>query len=418
MQLWETDTRFRESVRNLPRAIRLSTVSAGLVTAVMGVTGPVVLVFQAAKLSNFTAEQTSTWIFAIFVGGGLMSLLLALMYRQPAAGAYSMAGSALLVQVLPQFGLSLAVGAYIMGALLILALALTGWFNRLMALLPPEIVMAMLAGLLFHFGAALFPELVNNPVVVGPTLLAYFVSYRFRRFAPPLTVAVVVAIVQTLVFYPPVAGEGIQWTVTVPQFYAPRFTLDALLSITLPLVLLALSSQNATGIGVLWALGYRPPITAITFFTGLFSLITAPMGGHGVNLATPMTAICGDEHSHPDPNMRYGAVVINGLLFVAIGVLGTTVVSVMDALPNSLIVTIAALAMIPVILTTLQQGFASGRRPLGAIFALVIAASNVTLFGVGAAFWSLVGGSLVTLMLDPRPAVDDEAQQAMESATE
>lgn len=418
MRLWETDTRFRESVRDLPQAIRLSTVSAGLVTAVMGITGPVVLVFQAAKLAEYTPDQLGSWIFAIFVGGGLMSLLLALMYRQPATGAYSMAGSALLVQVLPQFGLHLAVGAYIMGAVLILALALTGWFNKLMAYLPPEIVMAMLAGVLFHFGAALFPELVGNPLVVGPTLLAFFASHKVKRFVPPLTVAVVVAIVQTLVFYPPAAGEGIQWAFTLPRFYAPHFTLDAFLSITLPLVLLALSSQNATGIGVLWALGYRPRITAITFFTGLFSLITAPMAGHGINLATPMTAICGDEHSHPDPALRYGAAVVNGLLFITFGVLGITVASVMETLPGSLIVTIAALAMIPVILTTLQQGFASGQRPLGAVFALVIAASNVTLFGVGAAFWSLVGGTLVTLLLDPKAEVDDEARQAMESATE
>jgi predicted benzoate:H+ symporter BenE len=42
--------------------------------------------------------------------------------------------------------------------------------------------------------------------------------------------------------------------------------------------------------------------------------------------------------------------------------------------------------------------------PMGSFFALAIAASRVTLLGVGAAFWALIGGMLVSLALE-RPAL-------------
>jgi benzoate membrane transport protein len=40
---------------------------------------------------------------------------------------------------------------------------------------------------------------------------------------------------------------------------------------------------------------------------------------------------------------------------------------------------------------------------MGAFFALAIAASPLTILGVGSAFWALVGGMLVSLLLERRP---------------
>ena len=125
MQLWEGDTHFWRSVRDLPRAVTLSSASAALVAALLGVTGPTLLVYQAAVNSGFTSEQTAAWFFAIFAVSGVFSVWLAMAYRQPICGAYSIAGAALLLQALPHFTLAQAVGAYVLQALLITALALT-----------------------------------------------------------------------------------------------------------------------------------------------------------------------------------------------------------------------------------------------------------------------------------------------------
>ncbi|MBI3992198.1 MAG: benzoate/H(+) symporter BenE family transporter [Candidatus Lambdaproteobacteria bacterium] len=400
MHFWETDTCVRESLRDLPKAITVSTFTAGFVAALMGASGPILLVFQAAQLSHYTEQQIGSWVFGIYAVGGMMSLLLAIMYRQPATGAFSMAGAALLVNVLPRFGLHEAVGAYLLGGVLITLLAFTGWFNRVMEFVSKEIVMAMLGGVLFHFSAAIFPQLVSFPALVAPTLLAYLIAHRWNRVAPPMTVALIVAIGQVLLFHPPPAG-AIEFTFSLPRFYAPAFSLDGFLSLTLPLVLLTLSSQNASGISVLSALGYRPRISAITFFTGVLSIATAPMAGHGVNLATPMSAVCGDASVHPDPRMRYGAAVIAGLFFILFGTLGVTMFSLIRIMPQGLIMVIAGLAMLPVVLTVLQQSFGTRRRPLGCIFALIIAAANVQWFGIGSAFWSLILATAISYWLDP-----------------
>lgn len=402
LQLWERDTRFMESIRNLPRAITVSTFSAGLVAALMGISASAVLIYETAARASMTPEQAGSWFFAVFAGGGLMGILLSLMYRQPSAGAFSLAGTALLVQVLPDFGLSQAVGAYYMAGGLITLLALTGAFERIMRLFPPEIVMAMLAGVMFPFCTQIFVALTQEPIFVLPTVLAFLVALRWRHRMSPVTAALLVGLALVVFLQPPSAG-AVTLRFSLPSFYAARFTLDAFLSLSVPLVLLALSSQNATGISVLIAQGYPPKINAITLFTGLLSLLTAPMAGHGVNLSTPMAAICSDPSSHPDKELRYGAVVVNGVLFILFGTLGLTVLSLIQTMPRGLIVAIAGLALLPVVMTSFQQSVATGRRPLGCLFALVIAASNVQWLGIGAAFWSLILATLISYATEGRP---------------
>jgi benzoate membrane transport protein len=399
MRFWEGETRLAESLRGLPRALTPSTVTAGLVAALMGVASPTMLLFQAGTDSGYSPAQLGSWFFAVFVGGGVFSVVLALVYGQPMTGAFSIAGAALLAQVLPRFGLHEAVGAYLAAGAAITVLGLSGGFERLMRLVPPEIVMGMLAGVLLRFGVDLFPQLIKSPLLVGPTLLAYALAHRFPRYLPPIAVALAVGVVMSLFTHTYPAGP-IPLALTLPEFYAPRFSLDGLLSLALPLVLLALATQNATGIGVLWAQGYAAPINAITLATGLLSLVTAGMAGHGVNLATPMTAICSDPASHPDPQRRYGAAVVNGVLWIACGLLGLTIVRLIDVLPQGLILTVAGLGLLPVVLQSLTRAFGAGRHRFGCLFALLFAASNTQWLGIGAAFWALLLASLLSLLID------------------
>ncbi len=89
----------KEIRRNLRYSLRYATTStlgAGFVAFLLGATGPALLVYQAAANANYPGEIINSWFFAIFVGGGLLSLLLAFLYREPICGAYSIAGSALL----------------------------------------------------------------------------------------------------------------------------------------------------------------------------------------------------------------------------------------------------------------------------------------------------------------------------------
>jgi benzoate membrane transport protein len=209
-----------------------------------------------------------------------------------------------------------------------------------------------------------------------------------RGLVPSLAVALAVGLVLALWLHPP-SGPVLRGVLTLPVATAPTFTLGAFLSLALPMLLMVLSSQNATGIGVLWAMKYDPPVNAITVATGVFTMLTAPLGGHGVCLGGPRAAIAAAEAAHPDPHLRYGAVVVDAVLLLVGGLFATTLVSLFRLLPLGMIRVIAGLAMLPVIQQGLEQGFRSGRHRLGTLFALVIAASDVQWLGVSAVFWAL-----------------------------
>ena len=177
-----------------------------------------------------------------------------------------------------------------------------------------------------------------------------------------------------------------------------------MLSLSLPLTLLALTSQNAPGIAILWSEGYKAPSNAITLVSGLWSLATAPLGGHGVNIAAPMTAICASASAHPDPEGRYAATVVNGVFFGGVGVLGATATTILLALPPAVVAVVAGLAMVPALMQSLRGSAGQERHAWGAFFALAIAASDVSLLSVGAPFWALLGGLLVSRLLDRHPA--------------
>ena len=77
-----------------------------------------------------------------------------------------------------------------------------------------------------------------------------------------------------------------------PTLTAPAFQLAGLLGIALPLFLVTMASQNIPGLAVLSVNGYRPEPGPLFAATGLLSLVSAPFGGHAVNLSAITAALC------------------------------------------------------------------------------------------------------------------------------
>lgn len=74
--------------------------------------------------------------------------------------------------------------------------------------------------------------------------------------------------------------------------------------------------------------------------------------------------------------------------------------SLVTALPGELIGVVAGLAMIGVLISAFQGAFQGGRFQMGAFAALIIAMSGVTIFNISSPFWALVGGVLISLILE------------------
>lgn len=78
----------------------MATVGTAIVAAVFGCTGPALIIIDGADAAGLSAAQTVFWIFAVYVFGGLNSLLLALYYKQPIVGAWSIPGAVLVADAL------------------------------------------------------------------------------------------------------------------------------------------------------------------------------------------------------------------------------------------------------------------------------------------------------------------------------
>lgn len=174
----------------LVRDLSLSAVLAGVVAVVVSYSGPLVIVLSAARAGHLDAAQTGSWIWAISIGSGLTCIGLSLLTRMPVITAWSTPGAALLVTSIGSYAYGEVIGAFVVSGVVIALIGVTGVFGRLMRLVPGAVVSAMLAGILFSFGADVFTSLEHTPVIAGSVLLAYLLGKRWLpRYAVLLALA-------------------------------------------------------------------------------------------------------------------------------------------------------------------------------------------------------------------------------------
>lgn len=391
---------FASGLRDLPKHLSIKTLSAGLVAAIFGCSGPALIVIGGANSGGLTSGQTVAWLFAIYFLGGMISLILALRYKQPITGAYSIPGAALVAGSLATFSFDQAIGAFIMAGAIVLLLGISGLIGKVMRWIPMPIVMAMIAGALMRFATGAVGAVGTAPLIAGAAIIAFFVSMRLTKTVPPVLSALVAGLVAAFVTGS-IGGSAVEVAFVMPEFTSPTFTFDAFLAIALPLALLVIGAENAQATGVLMAEGYKPPVNMMTVMSGVGGVAAGFLGGHNANIAGPMTAICSSDQAGEDKSGRYAATVVNGLLFGAFGIVAGAAVPIIMSLPAALIGTVAGLAMIGVLLAALQNAFGKSLgNQTGAFVSLAVALSGISLLGISAPFWALVAGVIVSVAAD------------------
>lgn len=391
-------------MRALGRLIRdasLPAVLAGVVATLISFAGPLVIVFQAA--SGLPAPLLASWVWAIAIGSGVLGLGLSLFYRVPVVIAWSIPGSVLLVSLLPTVDFAVAVGAYLVASAIMLAVGLSGAFDRIVAWLPPAITAAMLAGILFGFATKLFVGMAAQLPLVLAMFVAFFIGRRwFARYA---VVAVLLSGVAVALATGQVHGPLPALALTRPVWVSPQFDWQAIVGISIPLVVVALTGQFMPGIAVLRTSGYaRPAAGPLLAWSAAGSALLAPFGCHGLNPAAVTAAICTGAEAHPDPQRRYVAGAAGGIAYLVLGCFAGTVLALFATLPKELIATLAGLALFPSIATSLTAAVADASDRDAALVTFIVCASGMSLFGLGAAFWSLLFGVATHLLLRTRRA--------------
>jgi benzoate membrane transport protein len=280
-----------------------------------------------------------------------------------------------------------------------LLLGLSGWVRRAMTAVPMPIVMGMVAGVFLRFGLDLVRSLHEDATLAAPMVIAFLLLNAWpaagRRLPPLLGALLVGALAVALSgrFAPELSTAAV---LARPNLYVPVWSLQAMVELVVPLAITVLVVQNGQGFAVLDAAGHKAPINAITVACGIGSMLTAFVGTVSTCLTGPTNAILsasGERARH------YTAGLVVGALALGFGLLSPFFTRLMLATPPAFIATLAGLAMLRVLQTSFVTAF-GGRFSLGALVTFLVTVADIAILNVGAAFWGLVAGCLVSWLLE------------------
>ena len=382
---------------------RLQPAGAGLVAVLVGTGSTVALLLQASEAAGIGRAGFESWLFATTLGCGVLGIALSLRFRQPILIAWSTPGAALLVTTIGPYDYAAALGAFVAAGAATALVGATGLFRRVLDRIPPAITMAVLAGVLLPFGLGLVRAIPQAPVLVLVMVAIYLGLARAGFKAPvlgALAAGLVVAVAQG-----ELPANAVQADVASTVWTWPRFELEPLLTLGLPLFALTMTAQNATGVTVLRTHGYEPRTDSILVAVGLASVVLAPLGSHALNLAALTAAFAAGPEGHPDPGERWRAGVAAGGWYLVVALFAGAAATLFLAMPAALIAALAGLGLLGVLAASLGTALqAEPREP--ALLALLVAASGTTMLGVGSAFWGLVAGLAVAALGPARPRIE------------
>ncbi len=375
-------------------------VIAGLVSVLVNYGGTFILVFQAANVAGLSPELTASWVWAVSIGVGITGIILSWRYREPIITAWSTPAAAFLVVALASTPYEQAIGAYLISALAFFVLGLSGYFEKVIRLIPTSIASGLLAGILLQFGITAFSNMTLEPVLATSLIVAYLLFKRVTaRYA---VVGILVLGLILLLLQGRVDFSGVELQLAIPVFTSPEFSWHALLSVALPLFLITLTGQYMPGMLVLRNDGFSTSANPIVALTGLGSFLMAPFGSHAFNVAAITAAICTGKEAHEEPSKRWVAGVAAGVFYILVGLFGVALASVFMALPSAFITTLAGLALLGTIGGSLTNALSDEKTREAALITFLASASNIQLLGIGGAFWGLLIGLIAYAVLNGR----------------
>lgn len=374
------------------RSLPFAAIGAGIVAALVGFGSSFPVVIQGLAAVGASEREAASGLMALSILMGLCGIVLSLRSRDPISIAWSTPGAALLISTgAVEGGFPAAVGAFAVTGVLIVVAALVRPFRDMVAAIPPALANAMLAGILLKLCLAPVEAVGVIPAYALPVIAVWAAMLMFARlYAVPVAVALAAAMIVASAELPVGSAADL---LPDPVLILPSFGWGAIVSISIPLFIVTMASQNIPGIAVLRANGYVPNVREGFLVTGLATVIAAPLGGHAINYAAITAAICAGPDADPDPRRRWVAAVTCGLLYVALGLAATFATVLIAASPPLLIQAVAGLALLGALGGALLGAMQDVGHRDAAIVTFVVAASGLSFFGIGAAFWGLLAGA-------------------------
>jgi len=378
----------------------LRPISAGVVSALVGFTSAFAVVLGGLAGVGADPDQASSGLLAVSVTMGLSCILLASWTRMPITVAWSTPGAALLASTgTVEGGWPAAVGAFLVTGALIVLTGLLPQLGALIARIPASIAQAMLAGVLLQLCLGPITGLAMNTLAVAPVVAVWLLAQRLSpRWAAPLAFLAAAIVIGV---HAATSGTAIDPMTLMPQVEVtvPLVTLAGVIGIALPLYLVTMASQNVPGVAVMKGLGYQVPWRRSMLVTGIGTVLGAPAGGQAINLAAISAALAAGPEAGEDRSRRWIASLTAGIVLVMLGIASGAFGALVVLAPAGVVPAVAGLALLGTLASSLQAALAPPDERIPAIIVFATAASGTAIAGVSAAFWALVAGLVVRLVL-------------------
>src|SRR5699024_5181944 len=148
------------------------------------------------------------------------------------------------------------------------------------------------------------------------------------------------------------------------------FSWSSIDELVIPLTVTVIAIQNAQRIAIMKDSGYRPPINAMTNWSGIGSLVNGFFGAHSACIAGPMTAILTSDGKE-GKGKHYTASIVMGAMWIVFGLLAPVMIGLVQGIPSSVIYLLGGLAMLGVLNSSLKATFTS-KFQMGALFSFII----------------------------------------------
>jgi benzoate membrane transport protein len=224
-------------------------------------------------------------------------------------------------------------------------------------------------------------------------LLIFFVA-KAVKFRAPVVLAFVIGLL-VVGFQSKINIPELNLSIVTPVWTNPTFSAGVFFTLTIPIILMVMTSQNAPGIALLKAVSYQPPINTIVHFGGLLSLLGAGFGGSGVNLSSITASIAITDEADPNPETRYFAGVTAGLAYCLAALFAGVFSTLFGSFPAELTAVLAGIALLPIITTSLVDAMEKKDYRDSAVVTFLVTISGVSALGVGSPFWGLIAGVIV-----------------------
>jgi benzoate membrane transport protein len=396
-------TRSQELRRTLPA------LAAGFTIAIVfGAVLSIVLTAAGPDGMGLSDRRTGGWIALIYGLPMIPSLILTLRYRMPLLLTGNVFALIFFASLGDRIRFPELAGAAMLAGAIVLGTTILGLTGRLAAWIPAPIVQGLIAGAVMPFLVSVFSSLSTSddtgripaeiPIMVGSAVIAYLVGQRILGTrVPPILLAflaglVVAASTGQLGAFPSLfALPGL-------EIVRPQFSWTAIATVTPVLLALMTVQANVPSVIYLRSQGYRPPERLLNVVSGAGTMLGSLFGPITIVLALPPVLLSAGPAAG-DRSIRYRSVYLPVVAGLLIAIFAGTAADLAVLVSPVLLLTMAGLALVPALTVALRE-ITGGPLVLGPLFAFAIALSDMSVLGLGPFFWSLVVGTLISLLFE------------------